>query len=59
MWGKELGVTMGNLTALQVRDLKEPGRYPDDGGLLLDMGKSGRGSWVVRVQVGGKRRDSL
>lgn len=48
---------MGNLTAIQVRNLKQPGRYSDGNGLMLDIGKSGRGSWVVRVQSGGKRRD--
>ncbi len=48
---------MGNLTAIQVRNLKDPGRYSDGGGLILDVGKSGRASWVVRVQAGGKRRD--
>jgi len=48
---------MGNLTAVQVRNLKEPGRYSDGNGLILDIGRAGRGSWVVRVQSGGKRRD--
>jgi integrase len=57
MWGKEFGRLMGNLTAIQVRNLKSPGRYSDGNGLLLDIGKSGRGSWVVRVQSSGRRRD--
>lgn len=48
---------MGNLTAIQIRNLKEPGRYSDGDGLILDIGKSGRASWIVRVQAVGKRRD--
>jgi Arm DNA-binding domain len=48
---------MGNLSALKIRNLKEPGRYSDGGGLILDMGVSGRGSWVVRIQSNGRRRD--
>jgi Arm DNA-binding domain len=48
---------MGNFTANQVRNLKSPGRYSDGNGLLLDIGKSARGSWVVRVQSGGRRHD--
>jgi integrase len=57
LWGKELGKTMGNLTAIQIRNLKQPGRYSDGDGLILDIGKSGRASWIVRVQEKGKRRD--
>lgn len=48
---------MAKLTAIGIRNLKQPGRYSDGNGLLLDIGKSGRGSWIVRVQVGGRRRD--
>ena len=48
---------MGNLTAVQIRNLKQPGRYSDGDGLILDIGKSGKGSWIVRVQFDGKRRD--
>ena len=48
---------MGNLTALKIRNLKEPGRYSDGDGLMLVLGAQGRGSWIVRVQSDGKRRD--
>jgi len=48
---------MGNLTALKVRNLKEPGRYSDGDGLMLEVGKSGRASWMLRVQSNGRRRD--
>jgi integrase len=57
MWGKEFGGHMGNLSALKIRNLKGPGRYSDGDGLILDVSSSGRGSWVVRIQSGGKRRD--
>lgn len=48
---------MGKLTALQVRNGKEPGRYGDGDGLFLEVGKSGSRSWILRVQANGKRRD--
>jgi integrase len=57
MWGQKVEGHMGNLTALKIRSLKQPGRYSDGGGLMLDIGKSGKGSWVVRVQASGRRRD--
>ena len=48
---------MGNLTALKIRSLKEPGRYSDGEGLILVLSGPGRGSWIVRFQSSGKRRD--
>ena len=48
---------MGKLTALQVKNLSEPGRYSDGDGLMLQIGKSGGRSWVLRVQTNGKRQD--
>jgi len=49
---------VGKLTAIQVKNLvKVPGRHSDGDGLMLDVGKSGSASWVVRVQHTGKRRD--
>lgn len=48
---------MGNLSALKIKSLKEPGRYSDGEGLILDLKGPGRGHWVVRVQYAGKRRD--
>ena len=48
---------MGNLTALKLRNLKEPGRYSDGDGLILVYNKAGKGSWIVRVQADGRRRD--
>ena len=48
---------MGNLTALKVRNLKEPGRYSDGSGLILDLTGVGKGHWTLRIQIAGKRRD--
>src|SRR4051812_46534152 len=48
---------MGKLTVVQVRNLKEPGRYSDGQGLMLVVAKDGSRKWVLRVQVDGRRRD--
>lgn len=48
---------MGNLSALKVKNLKEPGRYSDGDGLMLKIGPTGGRSWIVRVQTNGRRRD--
>jgi integrase len=48
---------MPKLTALSVKAAKEPGRYGDGNGLMLYVQKSGARSWVLRIQVNGKRRD--
>ena len=48
---------MGNLSSLKIKNLKEPGRYSDGDGLILDLKAPGRGHWMVRVQYDGKRRD--
>jgi integrase len=48
---------MGNLSAMQVRNLKEPGRYSDGDGLLLQVRPNGTKSWLARIQTNGKRRD--
>jgi integrase len=48
---------MGKLSAIAIKNLKEPGRYSDGEGLILKLAAQGRGSWVLRVQADGKRRD--
>jgi len=48
---------MGKLNPLQVRNLKEPGRYSDGDGLLLEVRPGGSKSWIVRLQSNGRRRD--
>ena len=48
----------GALTAVKVKALlKVPGRHVDGEGLMLVVGKTGRASWLLRVQHQGKRRD--
>lgn len=49
---------MAKLTATAVKAaLSKPGRHSDGEGLILAVGSKGKGSWVVRVQKDGKRRD--
>lgn len=45
------------LTAVQVRNLKEPGRYSDGNGLYLVVEPSGSKRWLLRIIVQGRRRD--
>ncbi|HEX8239480.1 MAG TPA: integrase arm-type DNA-binding domain-containing protein [Allosphingosinicella sp.] len=47
---------MTGLTATEVKHAK-PGRHADGKGLYLLVKPSGAKSWVMRVQVGGRRRD--
>lgn len=47
---------MAKLTAVQVKNAK-PGRHADGKGLYLLVKPSGAKSWVLRVQVSGRRRD--
>jgi hypothetical protein len=55
--GVHLGVGMkGNLTALKVTRLRQPGMYPDGGGLFLQVTKNGR-SWVYRYMNAGQSRE--
>lgn len=48
---------MGKLTALQIRNLKEPGRYSDGDGLTLVFKGPQKGNWILRTTVAGRRRD--
>lgn len=48
---------MGQLTAMKIKSLAEPGRYTDGDGLILNVAPSGTKSWILRVQIKGKRRD--
>lgn len=65
LWESELGTLMVKtgkhpdraLTAVQVRNLKEPGRYADGNGLYLVVDPSGAKRWLLRIVVMGKRRD--
>ena len=49
---------MRNPTATAIKAaLGKPGRHSDGDGLILAVGTGGNGSWMVRVQKDGKRRD--
>lgn len=48
---------MGKLTKDLIRTLTEPGRYSDGDGLILQISPSGGRSWLLRVQINGRRRD--
>lgn len=44
------------LTAMTVRQLRGAGRYPDGGGLYLQIMPSGARSWIFRYRVAGRER---
>ena len=45
------------LTAVQVRQIKKPGRHADGNGLCLVVEPTGAKRWVLRTVVRGRRRD--
>lgn len=45
------------LSALKIKNLSEPGRYPDGNGLYLVVDPSGAKRWLLRIMVQGKRTD--
>ena len=48
---------MANLTALKVRNLRQPGRYCDGFGLYLVIRPNGSKAWVQHIVIKGRRRD--
>lgn len=48
---------MGKLTTTRIQAIKQPGRYVDGDGLMLEVKSSGSKSWTVRLQSAGVRRD--
>ena len=48
---------MGKLTALSFKAATRPGTYQDGEGLMLVVRSATSRSWLVRIQVDGKRRD--
>jgi integrase len=48
---------MGKLSAMAVKGATRPGSYQDGNGLFLIVKESGARSWLLRMQVEGKRRD--
>ena len=49
--------TIGRLSALAVGRLKNPGLYPDGGGLYLQLSALGGKSWVFRYKINGRTRE--
>lgn len=50
-------MVMGRLTATQIRNLREPGRYNDGDGLFLELKGPNKGNWQLRATINGRRRD--
>lgn len=50
-------MALNQLTALQVNQLSEPGRYSDGGGLYLNIKSDGSKSWIFRYQLNKNRRN--
>ena len=48
---------MARLTAVKVKNLRQPGRYGDGQGLYLNVAPGGSKSWVQRIAADGKRSD--
>ena len=48
---------MAKLTAAKIKAIRGKGRYGDGDGLYLSVSATGTKSWVMRVVVGGRRRD--
>jgi hypothetical protein len=44
------------LSSLAFGRLKDPGMYPDGGGLYLQISRLGGRSWLFRFKVGGRER---
>jgi integrase len=47
---------VGRLSAVKVSKAKEPGKYPDGGGLYLQVTGDGAKSWIYRFMLGGRER---
>lgn len=48
---------IGRLSAVEVRSRREPGMYPDGGGLYLQVTATGAKTWIYRFALAGRRRD--
>lgn len=55
--GLDVGRATNRLTAVQIRNIKAPGRYGDGNGLYLEVLDDGRRRWLLRYQLRGRRRD--
>ncbi len=45
------------LTAIKVKNTNKPGRYPDGGGLFLQVRSAKSKSWVFRFKINGKAKE--
>lgn len=55
--GPHLKGCMGTLNPAQIKNLKDPGRYMDGDGLMLEVRPTGSKTWLLRLQSNGRRRD--
>ena len=49
-------MAIGKLTAMKIRNLIEPGRYGDGGGLYVQVRDAEHRSWLFRYKIGGRPR---
>lgn len=56
---RSVGQSVGRLTAVEVRNKREPGRYGDGDGLYLEVLPTGQRRWLLRYQLRGRRRDMV
>jgi hypothetical protein len=54
--GRDVHRDASRLNALKVARLKEPGRYGDGGGLVLQVSKWGTKAWLFRYERNGRER---
>jgi len=54
-----MGRAANRLTAVEVRNKREPGRYGDGDGLYLEVLDTGQKRWLLRYQLRGRRRDMV
>lgn len=54
--GEKMARELGRLSALKVSRVREPGMYPDGGGLYLQVSATGAKSWIFRYMILGRPR---
>lgn len=57
LWGADVAKTTHKLTTRGIQAFNEPGRYPDGGGLYLDVTDTGSKSWVYRFMLNKRSRE--
>jgi integrase len=56
LWELLWEISMGKLSAKQVQGLRDPGKYGDGDGLMLDVKAPDRRYWTYRFTLGGQAR---